>query len=143
MVDILRNVWRCQRVVVDATGIGATLAAFLSSALGQSIVEQFVFTAPGKSQLGYDLLSAINAGRLKVYTQNADSLTIADFWRQCQRSRYDLRANQIMSWYVPIEDGHDDLLTSLALVNRAAAGFHLTPASAHIPTPPSYQDGRF
>jgi len=33
MVDILKNVWKCSRIVVDATGIGEPTASFLSQAL--------------------------------------------------------------------------------------------------------------
>ena len=34
MVDILKNVWKCSRIVVDATGIGEPVASFLKQALG-------------------------------------------------------------------------------------------------------------
>ena len=34
LVDILKNVWHCRRVVVDATGIGQPVASFLKQALG-------------------------------------------------------------------------------------------------------------
>ncbi|MDO8531412.1 MAG: hypothetical protein Q7T26_04475 [Dehalococcoidia bacterium] len=66
LVDVLRDVWRCRRVVVDATGVGAGVASFLAKALS-GIVTPFVFTAPGKSRIGFQLLAAVNAGRLKMY----------------------------------------------------------------------------
>ncbi len=34
LIDLLRNVWRCRRVVVDATGLGAGLASSLRKAMG-------------------------------------------------------------------------------------------------------------
>ena len=67
LVHILKDTWGCRRVVVDATGIGAGVAAFLRKRLGTSIVKPFTFTAKSKSQLGFDLLAAINSGRLHSY----------------------------------------------------------------------------
>ena len=46
LVHLLKNVWGCRRVVVDATGIGAGVAAFLRKNIGPSIVVPFTFTAP-------------------------------------------------------------------------------------------------
>ena len=34
LVDILKNVWRCRRVVVDATGVGQPVASFLTEGAG-------------------------------------------------------------------------------------------------------------
>ena len=41
--------------------------------------------------------------------------------QQMRAVRYDLRANQLMNFYVPESEGHDDYLISLTLCNRAAA----------------------
>ncbi len=46
LVHLLKNVWGCRRVVVDATGTGAGVAAFLPKTIGPSIVVPFTFTAP-------------------------------------------------------------------------------------------------
>jgi len=56
--------WKVQAVVVDATGVGAGIASFLSDALGDRCIP-FIFSSPSKSALGYELLSAVGAGRLK------------------------------------------------------------------------------
>ena len=40
LVDLLRQVWRCKRVVVDATGLGLGTASFLERTLGRSMVER-------------------------------------------------------------------------------------------------------
>jgi hypothetical protein len=64
LVDILKNVWHCKRVVVDATGLGQPVSSFLRKALG-SRVSAFTFTARAKSELGFKLLAAINSGRLR------------------------------------------------------------------------------
>jgi len=144
LLDILRTVWGCQRVAVDASGVGAGVASFLQSALGEHVVEQFVFTTPSKSRLGYNLLSAVNGGRLKIYTQNADHDTITECWRQLKAARYDMRAQQTMNFYVDEKDGHDDFLMSLALCAHAAQGAVILPAAASIPgTRPYQNEGRF
>ena len=61
LVDLLGRVWRCQRVAVDATGIGQPVASFLRGALGSKITP-FVFTAQSKSELGFNLLAAATQG---------------------------------------------------------------------------------
>lgn len=118
LVDLLRNVWRCRRVVVDATGMGEGAASFLSKALGSSTVTAFRFTAQSKSRLGYDLLAAVNSGRLKMYGRDG-SPEWAEFWRQVTAARVQHRANRTMNFYVDASQGHDDFLSSLALLVEA------------------------
>jgi hypothetical protein len=65
MLAVLKGQWRCQRVAIDATGVGEGLASLLKAALGERIVRPVRFTASVKSQLGFDLLAAANAGRLR------------------------------------------------------------------------------
>ena len=67
LVDILNDVWRVRRVFVDATGVGAGVASFLTSVLGKPAVTPFIFTQASKSKLCFDLLAAINSGRIKMY----------------------------------------------------------------------------
>ena len=55
------------RTVVDATGVGGGLTAFLQAALPAGSVVPWLYTAVSKAKLGYDLLTAINANRLKVF----------------------------------------------------------------------------
>ena len=63
----LLSEWRVARIVIDATGIGEPVAAFLARALGPSRVEPVKLTADSKSRLGYGLLAAVNGGRLRLY----------------------------------------------------------------------------
>jgi hypothetical protein len=120
LVDLLRNVWGCRAVVVDATGVGAGVASFLVGAL-PGVVRPFVFTAGSKSALGYGLLAAVNGGRLKMYAEDG-SPERAEFWQQMRLARSALHENQRLSFYVDPREGHDDLLISAALAVEAAAG---------------------
>lgn len=121
LVDLLREVWRVRRVAVDATGLGETLAAWLVRALGRETVSPVRFTAESKSRLGYDLLAAVNGGRLKVYAGDGSAEHRA-FWQEMERARVAYRANRTMNFYVDPSEGHDDYLMSLALTVEAAAG---------------------
>ena len=112
--------WRVQRVVVDATGIGEPVASFLASALGPSRVEALKLTGEAKSRLGYELLAAANAGRLRLYA-TAGSGQGAECWRQLERCRAVYRPNRTLNFYVAEREGHDDYVISLALVVAAAA----------------------
>ncbi len=119
MLDLLRNLWSCRKVVVDATGVGAGVAGFLASALGRQMVVPFVFSAPSKSRLAYDFLGAVNAGRFKLYREDG-SPESREFWQQMEQARYTVGTNQTMDFYVPPDRGHDDFLISAALAVQAA-----------------------
>jgi len=121
LVDILKNVWRCKRVVVDATGVGQPVASFLKKALGLRVVP-FHFTAQSKSELGFNLLAAVNSGRLKVY-QGDGSEEYREFWGEMEKARSQYRASQTMNFYVDPAQGHDDFLMSLALVVEAGQSY--------------------
>ena len=119
LIHILSEVWGCRRVVVDATGIGAGVAAFLRKSMGPSIVKPFLFTAQSKSKLGFDLLAAVNSGRLRMYKSDS-SPEYREFWSQIANAKSSFRANQTMNFYVDPSQGHDDFLSSLALLVSAS-----------------------
>ena len=119
LIHILSEVWGCRRVVVDATGIGAGVAAFLRKSMGPSIVKPFLFTAQSKSKLGFDLLAAVNSGRLRMYKSDS-SPEYREFWSQIANAKSAFRANQTMNFYVDPSQGHDDFLSSLALLVHAS-----------------------
>ncbi|MDP2726495.1 MAG: hypothetical protein Q8P59_03025 [Dehalococcoidia bacterium] len=121
LLDLLKNVWRCKAVVVDATGIGGGVAQYLLGLLGEGTVRPYVFTAPSKSKLAFGLLAAVNAGRLKTYAQD-DSQEAREFWFQMEHARSALRPNQTMNFFVDPREGHDDFLMSVALAVEAAEG---------------------
>lgn len=124
LVDLVRGVWPCTSIVVDATGVGAGIASFLVGALGADVVHPFTFSAVSKSALGYQFLSAINAARLRVPSESSsrqgDGAAVVEFWRQARLARSTLHANQRLSFYVDPREGHDDLLIAVALAVEAA-----------------------
>jgi hypothetical protein len=121
LVDILKNVWHCRRIVVDATGIGQPVSSFLRKALGSKVFA-FTFTTQAKSALGFNLLAAINSGRLKVYKGDG-SEEYKEFWGEMERAKSQYRPSQTMNFYVDPAEGHDDFLMSLALTVEAASQY--------------------
>ena len=121
LIDILKNVWKCKRVCVDATGVGQPVASFLRQALGSRVIP-FTFTGPSKSTLGFNLMAAVNSGRLKMYTGDG-SPEYQQFWSEIDKAKSQYRPNQTMNFYVDPSKGHDDFLISLALVVEAANNY--------------------
>ncbi len=129
IVDLARDVWKASAVVVDATGIGAGLASFLSAELGERRAGQppvrvipFVFTAASKSALGWDFLALIDSGRFKEYADDSATGTTegrltALYWEQLRATTYETRPGpgKLLRWGVPDGRGHDDLVMSAAL----------------------------
>jgi len=118
LIDILQSVWHCRRIAVDATGVGQPVSSFLKKALGSRVLP-FTFTAQSKSALGFALLAAVNAGRLKMYAGDG-SAEYRQFWLEMERAKSQYRPNQTMNFYVDPAQGHDDFLMSLALLVKAA-----------------------
>ncbi len=127
LVDIIKNVWSCRRVTVDATGIGEPVACFLADALGNRVVQSFAFTQKSKSELGFNLLAAVNSGRLKMFVPDG-SQECGEFWLEMEKAKSQFRANQTLNFYVDPSDGHDDFLMSLALLVEAGRGYEVRKA---------------
>ncbi|MBN1177547.1 MAG: hypothetical protein JXA51_07700, partial [Dehalococcoidales bacterium] len=118
LADIVTKVWRCRKIVVDATGVGEPVASFLRKACGTRVMP-FKFTQRSKSELGFNLLAAVNGGRVKVYRGDG-SCDYKDLFREMELAKSAYRANQTMNFYVDAAQGHDDFLMSLALTVEAA-----------------------
>ncbi len=118
LVDILKNTWKCKRVMVDATGVGQPVSSFLRQSLG-SRISPLTFIQRSKSELGFTLLAAINSGRLKIYAGDGSS-EYQEFWLEMEKAKSQYRPSQTMNFYVDPAQGHDDFLMSLALLVEAA-----------------------
>ncbi|RJQ10903.1 MAG: hypothetical protein C4558_04080 [Dehalococcoidia bacterium] len=119
LADRLRRVWRIARVAVDATGLGAPVADLLAGTLGRGAVEPVVFTSGRKARLGYALLAAAHAGRLRLYRQDG-GMEWAACRAQLALARVVYGAGHAMRFDVDPAEGHDDYLMSLALAVHAA-----------------------
>jgi hypothetical protein len=97
------------------------VASFLKTALGSRVIP-FTFTMPSKSKLGFDLMAAVNSGRLKMYAGEG-SEEYQEFWFEIDNARSQYRPNQTMNFSVDPAKGHDDFLISLALVMEAANNY--------------------
>jgi hypothetical protein len=122
-----------RRLVVDATGLGETLAQLLRRAFVKAnrpdAVEAFRFTAESKSRIGYALLAAVNSGRLRMYAADG-SPEYADFWREAELARAAYRPNRQLNFFVDPAEGRDDYLMSLALAVEAARDVEPAPRVA-------------
>ena len=117
----LFRTWRPAGIVVDATGMGQPVAGLLKHEFGNRI-RPFVFTERSKSDLGYEFLSLVNGGRMRLYVQDGSTEHRATMQQlECARAVY--RANRTLGFYVDHSDGHDDFLMSLALLAIAARDY--------------------
>jgi hypothetical protein len=131
--------WGIRSLVVDATGLGAGLASMLVDRLGTGRVHSFIFSRPSKSRLAYQLLSLLNSGRLKLYIPSqAPQRIVKECWHQLERARYRYPAPGIIDFYVDPSEGHDDFLTSLALLAEAVNSLQRPAVSAFIHPPQLY-----
>ncbi len=122
-IKALAEHWHAQRLLIDATGVGAGLASFLGRALGESRVIPFTFTTRSKSDLGWGFLAIIETGRYKEFQPGLLNSPEQDqlqqvFWQQARgcRSQVLPGPGQLLRWGTP--DGgavHDDLLISAGL----------------------------
>jgi len=118
MVDIFKSIWKCSRIAADATGIGEPITGFLRKSLGGKVVP-VKFSQKTKSEIGFDLLAAINSGRLKLYKQDG-SKDYQEMFFELEKAKSVYRPSQTLNFFVDSSDGHDDYLMSLALAVQAA-----------------------
>jgi hypothetical protein len=105
------------------------VASFLRKALG-SRVHGLKFTPQSKSELGFNLLAALNSGRLKVFAGDG-SMEYRELMVEMEKARVHYRANQTMHFYVDPAEGHDDLLMALALAVEAAGDVRPRPVRVY------------
>lgn len=122
----LARTWNARRVVIDATGVGEGLTAFLEKALPGRVL-RYVFNAQTKSRLGLNFIEVVESGRFRL-PRAADSRAeeLVELLRaQLRACQYQVgaRSSQSMRWGVaenarhPATNAllHDDLLLAAAL----------------------------
>jgi len=117
--DLLQHTWGARIVAVDATAMGEAAAILLARRLGQHRVIPYRFTEHSKSHLGYELQAAANTNRLALWAADG-SQEYRDTLRQLALCRAVYKPNRSMQFFVAPEDGHDDIVCSLALLVEAA-----------------------
>jgi hypothetical protein len=105
--------WRPTAVAIDASGLGLGLAERLGAS-HPGIVRPYVFNRATKSALGWSLLAAIDALRLRDHARLPDPLQAA-FWTQVATVTATYGPNRSIDWGIP-SPAHDDLLVSAALL---------------------------
>jgi hypothetical protein len=113
---VIAREWRLGRMVCDATGLGAPLTAGLLRELG-SRVRPLVFSRTEKSALGFELLAAAGAGRLRIARGGSPGLLT--LWDELRVCRAEPVTGGELRWSAP-PGAHDDCVVSLALCLRAA-----------------------
>ena len=93
-----------------------------------------MFTAPGKSRLGFNLLAMAGTVRVHLYRPVDEEARRhrGRMDREIERARYELRGTGQLAFYVPAREGHDDELMSLALCVWAAVASPPPPLSETI-----------
>jgi hypothetical protein len=121
--EIMRQ-WNVRRLVIDATGLGEALASLLTDKFGEQRITPFKFSRPSKSKLTYQFLSMINSGRLKMYKSDKAPTNIHhEVWKQLRLARYRVPGEELIDMFVPVGEGHDDMLMSIALCCEAIREF--------------------
>ncbi|MBI3969765.1 MAG: hypothetical protein HY332_00630 [Chloroflexi bacterium] len=146
LIHLLRDVWRCAKVVVDASGLGADLAGRLERALGSTAVEPFIFSVQSKSRLAFHLLAHVDNACLQMWAEpdGARSPEADEFWNEVERVKPRLRTGDQLGFYVPEAQGHDDFVMMLALLAWAARDVRPAPARAIVRPKRWYEgEGRY
>lgn len=125
--DLLEHTWKVKLVAVDSTAMGEAAAILLARRLGQHRVIPYRFTEQSKSHLGYELQAAANTNRLSLW-QADSSPDHQEMTRQLSLCRAVYKPNRALQFFLDPQDGHDDIVISVALCVEAAN--NATPAIA-------------
>jgi hypothetical protein len=134
--------WQARYVVVDATGLGAGLAAFLAKALRPGTVIEFKFSGATKSALGWGFMALCDAGRWQDYEVGAGDPDGLTFWKELEHCQFEVvpGPSQALRWGVPAgtrdehdEPVHDDTVASAALAAVLdEQPWHVDTGPAHV-----------
>lgn len=137
----LADLWQPEKIVVDASGVGAGVGSFLRDRLGERVIT-LQFTRQLKSRLGWGFLAVVDTGRFQDFSPRSDpekwsanpllgqmaaeqDRLQALFYRQLAGLQAEVSPGpeRLLRWSVPEgardpEVGllHDDLVLSAAMV---------------------------
>jgi len=136
--------WSIKALCIDYTGLGQGLASLLMDRFNSMDVERvqpFTFTRPSKSRLAYQLLALVNRKGIAFYRKEGAPYPVhLECWKQLRKAKSRLYAPEVIDFYVPPEEGHDDFLISLALIGEALEQYINPPESTIIKPKKSYTD---
>ncbi len=167
----LSELWQPEKIVVDASGVGAGVGSFLRDKLGERVIA-LQFTRQLKSQLGWGFLAVVDTGRFQDFSPFSDrekwstnpllgcmaaeqDRLQALFYRQLAGLQAEVSSGpeRLLRWSVPEgardpEGGllHDDLVLSAAMVAVLdEQSWHLSSQAVLIPAsdPILEMDGGF
>jgi hypothetical protein len=130
-INALANLWSPHRIVIDATGLGEGLAAFLERTYTSRLL-RFKFTQSSKSDLGWKFLAIIESGRYKEHqplkeaqSASSDAQYQEEFFTQARACGMEILPGpgRLIRWSVPEsarhpftgQPLHDDWIFSAAL----------------------------
>jgi hypothetical protein len=167
----LSELWQPEKIVVDASGVGAGVGSFLRDKLGERVIA-LQFTRQLKSQLGWGFLAVVDTGRFQDFSPFSDrekwstnpllgcmaaeqDRLQALFYRQLAGLQAEVSPGpeRLLRWSVPEgardpQGGllHDDLVLSAAMVAVLdEQSWHLSSQAVLIPAsdPILEMDGGF
>jgi hypothetical protein len=119
----LANLWQARYVVVDATGVGMGLAAFLEESLPGKVIK-FYFSPSNKSAAGWSFITICDSGR---WQEAADADAFQEqFFKQLSTCNYEVEAgpkhtlkygSPFHETEAPGEYIHDDFVMSAVLAS--------------------------
>lgn len=122
-LNALADLWQPYRIVIDATGLGEGLAAFLARSHGSRLV-RFKFTQSSKSELGWAFLGIVESGRFKDHNHFEDPLH-TEFYLQARYTLAEILPGPARTLRYSVPEGtrdpatgkrlHDDLVLSAML----------------------------
>jgi hypothetical protein len=150
-IKALYDLWKPDKLVIDATGVGEGLWSLLDNSIGDGRVIPVKFTSKLKSDLAYALIGMLDSGRYREYHPFPDVL--ASQMEYC-RSEILPGPSRLMRWGVPdgARDPHtgeyihdDDLITTAicTLLDRQEWHSHFEPFMIIPPDPLDSMDRNY
>lgn len=114
LLDVL-NLWKPRRTVVDARGIGAQIASYLSKRYHG--VEKYEATADSVSDDCYGFLSLVNNARIGLWRDDGSEL-YKECVRQMKQTKYEIFQHDKMRLVKPQGGGHIDMVKALTYLTH-------------------------